>query len=167
VVDPQVQFCNDHTRHVYPRIQALLGSYDYVVVSQLVPDADGPIERMKRYRPAARGTPGFGLCIDLSMRPAERTLRVEKALFSAFTPEVRAWARERGLTEFHICGGDTDLCVMRTANDIFEAGLRPVVLGTLCASYAGEPLHSHALIQLKRMLGKPQVVFGDSPVAVR
>lgn len=159
VVDPQAQFCNDHTRHIYPRIENLLRRYQYVVVSRLVPEPGGPIDRLKRWRPAAPGTQGHGLCIDLAGRDPEATFVTDKSFFPAFTASVRAWVGARGVREVHVCGGDTDLCVLQTAAAIMEAGLRPVILAGACASYAGDTLHRHALIQMKRLLGKEQVVF--------
>jgi nicotinamidase-related amidase len=157
VVDPQVQFSNDHSAHIRPGIEALIPRYEYLIVSRLVPDPGGPIERFKRWRPARPGAPGFEFCINWKPLPPGRELLVEKTLFSAFGGHVRSWVMDRGINEIHVVGGDTDLCVLRTAADIMEAGIRPVVIGSLCASYAGEPLHSHALIQMKRMLGKAQV----------
>lgn len=164
VVDPQVQFVNDHTRAIYPRIERIIPRYDFVVYSRLLPDAAGYIERMKRWRPAQPGSAGFAWCVDTQLLPEDRTLRVGKTGFSAFSQDVRTWAGQRCIQEIHICGADTDLCVLMTAAEVMMQGLRPVVLADLCASFAGAPLHGHAVIQLKRMLGKRQVLFSEEEV---
>jgi nicotinamidase-related amidase len=159
VVDPQVQFRNDHTRHIFHGIEEIIPRYDFVIYSRLVPDENGVIERFKRWRPSEVGTPGYAWCIRTDLLPSDRTLIVDKTCFSAITPGCLEWIRSKRIEEIHLVGGDTDLCLMLTAADALRSGLRPVVLAGLCASFAGEPLHTHALIQLKRMLGKAQVIF--------
>ncbi|WP_221029615.1 cysteine hydrolase family protein [Actomonas aquatica] len=157
VVDVQTQFINEHTRHLPAAIQALLPRFDWVFASRLLPDPASPIARWKGYLPAAATDPASALAIDLGQRAAARTTLVEKTGFGLVTPAVGAQLQSLGVTTAHIVGVDTDLCVLRTAGDLLALNIRPVVLTDLVASTAGEPLHSSALLILKRMLGRAQL----------
>jgi nicotinamidase-related amidase len=158
LVDVQAQFLNDETRHAFGRIPELLWQFDLVIASRLLPSPGGIMQRFKRWQPAAEDSAGSALAVDLSTRARERTLVVGKFGFSAFTDEVQAWARERGVRDIHLAGGDTDMCLLRTAIAVMEAGLRPVVIASHCTSAGGPEMHEFALIQLKRLLGREQIV---------
>ena len=67
-----------------------------------------------------------------------------------------AGLREGGITEIHICGIDTEGCVLKTAVDLFDAGVRPVVLVVACASTGGDELHRIGLRTMRRLIGERQ-----------
>ncbi len=157
-VDMQRQFETKDTGHIFPGIQAIVSKFDYLIASRIKPVANGPIHRFKQWMPLPWDHPDSELAIDLSDRDPDKTLVLGKAFFSAFTAEAREWIKDTGVTEFHICGMDTDMCVMRTATDVMEHHYRPVLLRDLCASTGGEPCHSNALLQFKRIIGKDQIL---------
>ena len=66
--------------------------------------------------------------------------------------------RQSGTTEVSLCGIDTDACVMATALDLFQNGIRPVVLAEACASHAGPDYHEAGLKLLARLIGREQIV---------
>ncbi len=157
VVDLQHQFLNEHTRHIVPGIQARLEHYDWVFASRLLPKAGSPIHKWKGFLPLSIDEPGSALALDLGTRDFERTRIVEKPGFGALTSEVRTELLALGVETAHVVGVDTDLCVMRTVGDLMDIGIRPVVITDLVATTAGEPLHSHGLLILKRMIGRAQL----------
>lgn len=59
-----------------------------------------------------------------------------------------------------ICGADTDCCVLKTATDIFEQGLMPIVLTEYCDSNAGPKSHDAGLLVMSRLIGKKCIVTG-------
>ena len=62
------------------------------------------------------------------------------------------------IQDVHLCGLDTDACVLSTAMEIFDANLRPVVISSACASSGGIALHNNAITMLKRNIGAKQVL---------
>lgn len=62
--------------------------------------------------------------------------------------------------EVYIAGIDTDCCVLKTAIDIFERNIRPIVLIDYCASNGGDESHRSAIRVLERTIGKKQIVYG-------
>ena len=59
-------------------------------------------------------------------------------------------------TEIHLCGFDTDACVYKTALDLIEHGIRPIVLKDFCFS-ANKNFHKIGLKLLARNIGKENI----------
>lgn len=57
-----------------------------------------------------------------------------------------------------MCGIASDGCVLKTAVDVFEQGIVPVVLKDLTASHAGEAVHEAGILLISRFIGQDQVV---------
>lgn len=63
-----------------------------------------------------------------------------------------------GIERVHLCGLDTDQCVLATALQAWDADVVPTVLADLCASSGGEELHDAARAILRRSIGDRNVV---------
>jgi nicotinamidase-related amidase len=83
---------------------------------------------------------------------------VEKTFYTALTPELQTFIKSNDISTLLLCGTDTAACVMKTALDAFDAGIRPLILSDLCASGDGEVTHQAALTALRRAIGAEQVV---------
>ena len=60
--------------------------------------------------------------------------------------------------EVYLCGFDTDACVLATALNLFEIGIKPIVLKDYCYSSGGKAIHQNALKILERNIGEENVV---------
>lgn len=158
VVDVQKQFVSSNTEHILPGIEAIIPTFDRVVFSQIEHDADQYVYALKKWKPAPFGSEGHAPAIPLAPRDGKHLHFTRKKFFSACTEDALAFFEANPGDAIHICGMDTDLCVQQTGVDLMKAGLRPVILSGLCASFAGESLHQHALIQCKRFFGREQVI---------
>ena len=69
--------------------------------------------------------------------------------------------KEAGIEQADLCSIGTDGCVLKTAVDLFEAGIRPLVLADFCASHGGPACHEAGLLLLRRFIGARQVVEAD------
>ncbi len=54
------------------------------------------------------------------------------------------------ISEVHLCGFDSDCCVLATAYDLFDQRIKPLILERLTWSTAKENLHSAAIQMIKR-----------------
>ncbi|MEJ2865956.1 isochorismatase family cysteine hydrolase [Actinomycetospora flava] len=84
--------------------------------------------------------------------------RVDKTIYSLFSEEGTALVESQGWSDLLICGIATESCVLKTAVDAFELGLRPWVLSDAVASHAGEFAHDAGLLVASRFIGRDQVV---------
>lgn len=62
-------------------------------------------------------------------------------------------------SEVYIAGCDTDVCVLSSAVDLFETGIRPIVLHNYCTSCASAEHHKAATKCLIRSIGREQISF--------
>lgn len=60
--------------------------------------------------------------------------------------------------EIYIMGVDTDCCVLTTASNLFDQGIRPIVLKKYCESNGGPDSHAAGLLCLKRLIGKNNII---------
>lgn len=88
---------------------------------------------------------------NLAFAPKADAIIYTKTGYSAFIPEMKKF------DNIHICGFDTDACVYKTAMDLMENNIRPVVLKDLCFS-ATKELHENAIEIIKRNIGIKNII---------
>lgn len=59
--------------------------------------------------------------------------------------------------EVTLVGVDTDACVLATAINLFEIGIRPIIIEDCVGSSGGEECHEAGMLLLKRSIGKEQI----------
>lgn len=59
--------------------------------------------------------------------------------------------------EVTLVGVDTDACVLATAIDLFEMGIKPIIIEDCVGSSGGEECHEAGMLILKRSIGKEQI----------
>ena len=82
----------------------------------------------------------------LAFKPKDNAIIYTKTGYSSFLPEMKEF------DEIHICGFDTDACVYKTALDLAEIGVRPIVLKDYCFS-SNQEFHDMGLKVLERNIG--------------
>ena len=82
----------------------------------------------------------------LAFVPRDDAVIYNKSGYTAFLDEMKRFK------EIHICGFDTDACVYKTAMDLMENGIRPIILKDYCFS-ANQEFHDAGIQLLKRNIG--------------
>lgn len=78
---------------------------------------------------------------------------MDKTRYSAFAgTDLEIKLRERGITEVHLVGVCTDICVLHTAVDAYNKGFKIVIHKDAVASF-NQPGHKWALGHFKESLG--------------
>lgn len=132
----------------------MASQYTYTIATRFFNQPNSNFWKLLHWNRFDRQSEDFPLVIDLP-----DALIVDKPTYSCVTPEFISCLQGWGVSEVHICGIDTDICVMKCAVDLFEHGFRPVVLGATCASTAGQKYHEAALKILIRYIGSEQVII--------
>ena len=105
-----------------------------------------------------RGTAGrdlFGTLQDVYQenKHLENVAFMDKTRYSAFAgTDLEIKLRERGITEVHLIGVCTDICVLHTAVDAYNKGFKIVVYKDAVASFNQEG-HEWALGHFEQTLG--------------
>lgn len=154
IVDVQAGFINPSTGHIPEAVERLQDRFAIVFASRFENAPDSPFRRWKGLARFAPGMPETAL----AFTPRADASIFAKGGYSAATDAVIAGARVAD-SPVYLCGIATDNCVLATAIDLFEAGIRPVIVADACASHAGPDYHEAGLLLLKRLLGEAQIVF--------
>lgn len=86
----------------------------------------------------------FGM--GLTLKQKEDAIVFTKTGYTSYLSEMKAF------DEIHLCGFDTEACVYKTALDLVETGVRPVVLKDYCYS-SDEQMHIMGLRILEKNIG--------------
>ena len=83
---------------------------------------------------------------------------VDSCTYSSLTTELRDQFASREIRRVHVCGIDSDQCVLATVLAAFDHGIEPMVLADLCLSTSGDECHAAGLLALRRAIGEQRVV---------
>ena len=133
---------------------------DYVVFAIDVHDEDDPYHPESKLFPPhnIRGTEGrllFGNLQNVynTYSGQENLHWIDKTRYSAFAgTDLEIKLRERGISELHLVGVCTDICVLHTAIDAYNKGFKIVIHKDGVASF-NEAGHEWALSHFEQTLG--------------
>ncbi len=86
----------------------------------------------------------------LAFTPKKNAIVFTKTGYTSYLPEMKEF------DEIHLCGFDTEACVYKTALDLVEVGVHPVVLKDYCYS-SDEQMHSIGLKIIEKNIGKKNI----------
>lgn len=158
VVDVQNGFLNDYTRHVPGRIVALIerGDFAPILFTRFVNPPGSPYHRFLRWHDCV-GEPETDLAPDLLPYVHDGEI-FTKPGYAGISDELATFLIGERYRQVAIAGIDTDMCVLKVAMDIFDLGIRPLVLTDCCASTAGLQTHLAGLAVLARNIGADQLL---------
>ena len=163
IIDLQKGFIVDGTNDsVKAKIDALIGTgaFDHVISTVYYNYGNSPISRLmgwdKLFTEEEQAVIGAA---------AVRSHHfVRKNVYSAYSEQLVQHLRGENGGETPDCvfitGVDTECCVLMTAADFFEAGIRPIVLSDYCASSGGEDAHLAGLRALDSLIGRNNIYQG-------
>ncbi len=153
IVDFQVGFMNSHTEPLRAGIERLQDEFDRVIATRFYHRKGSLICRLLDIRGFERGSPET----QLAFEPKAGAKVIEKSTYSCVTPAFVKLLKSWAVTEVHVCGLDTDQCVLMSAAALLENDITPVVRDDLTASAAGPDYHLQGLFLLRRLIGREQV----------
>ena len=159
VVDMQEGFTSEHTAHVAARIRTLLeaDAFDHTVFTRFHNAPASPYRRLLGWQKLSSAAEQ---ALNSELADLAQDV-VEKDVYTAISPALLERLRAEEFDAVFIAGVDTDCCVLTTAVDLFQAGIRPCVLSHYCASNGGGESHTAALVCLGRLIGLHNVIGGE------
>ena len=154
ITDVQKGFINASTEHIPATVEALQRDYDHIVATRFFNPPQSFYRSLigwDRFAPGSADIP-------LAFTPRDDAVLIDKDTYTCLTPELRQKLDEWGGTQVHLCGIATDNCVLKTAVDLFESGIKPVVLAHATASHGGRACHEAGMLLLGRFIGADQVI---------
>jgi nicotinamidase-related amidase len=164
VADAGALTCGEPGQAIEEKIVQLTNEFinngDYVVFAIDVHDeGDEYHPETKLFPPHnIRGTAGrdlFGALKDVyeMNKQQENVVFMDKTRYSAFAgTDLEIKLRERGITEVHLVGVCTDICVLHTAVDAYNKGFKIVIYKDAVASF-NQQGHEWALGHFEQSIG--------------
>jgi nicotinamidase-related amidase len=160
VIDVQNGFVTDNSRHVVPVIADLtrrwLAAGRPLVLTRYLNHPGSMFERLLHWTELA-APPATDLVPELR-DAADHATVLDKKGYTFLTDEGRALVAANGWTDLVYCGIDTESCVLKSAVDTFEAGIRPWILTDACASHTDQAGHDAGLLLARRFIGASQLL---------
>lgn len=155
VIDVQNGFVSSRTAAVVPQIEQLMEKFkdELIISTQFVNLDDSGFTRIMHWK-RLKQSPEIDLIEGVAKRS---TYTIVKTTYTACNTEIMKLLHDNQIEEAYIAGIDTDCCVLKTAIDLFELGIRPIVLTKYCASNGGESSHLAAIKVLERTIGRDQI----------
>ena len=155
LVDVQNGFTKKYTVEKIPLIEDLLSRrlFDTVIATKYWNTPDSNISRLMGWK---------DLCTEAEqdlvpeIRPYVDDITT-KNIYSGATPELVELLRSLNggtLPEYvFLLGFDTECCLLSTAADLFEMGVRPLVLTEYSGSHDGPRYHDAGIISMEHLIG--------------
>ncbi|MRN54639.1 cysteine hydrolase family protein [Paenibacillus monticola] len=147
---------------IEPRIAQLTAEFvqqgDYVVMAVDLHDENDTFHPESKLFPphnlrGSRGRELYGSLKNVYEDNRAYIYWMDKTRYSAFSgTDLELKLRERGITELHLCGVCTDICVLHTAVDAYNQGFAITVHQDAVASFNAEG-HTWALGHFENSLG--------------
>lgn len=161
VIDVQKYFFNDKTKIVIDNIQKYLkhntGKYSNIFFTVFKNDPKSPLWKILDWNGCTK-SPETDVCKEITEFTNKNNLFYKNRLSAFKVPQIKEVLEQNMVSEVDLCGFDTDCCVMATAYDLFDAGIKPVILENLTWSTSKENLHEAAIQMIKRNIGFVEVI---------
>lgn len=140
IIDVQKSSIRD--KNDVKNIEKIQAEYENVFISQFI-NKDSPIIKFLEWEGYENE--------ELAFVPKSTARVFQKNTYSSIIPEMKLF------NQIDICGCDTDACVYKTAMDLVEYGIRPVILSQYC--WSQEPdFHAQGMALIERNIGKNNIL---------
>ena len=160
VIDAQKYFLNKWTE---PKVKPILNNiknylninlqkYSLIYFTIFMNDKNSPSWLISGWKDCTR-SPDIDLFDELKNFTNKNNVVYKNVLSAAKKPQIIEALKENKVQEVHLCGFDTDCCVLATDYDLFDLGLKPVILENLTWSTSKDKLHNAAIKMVNKNIG--------------
>ena len=156
VIDVQKFFLDNKTRKIVGKIRNYLEKntkkYSLIYFTVFKNDHNSPLWKISGWKECT-ASPDTDICGDIKRFTNSDNLFYKNMLSAFKVPQIRDGLKKNGISDVDLCGFDTDCCVLATAYDLFDDGMKPTLLENLTWSTSKENLHKPAIQMFKRNIG--------------
>lgn len=134
VIDVQKFFLNRETKPVVSRIRDYLinhsTDYQQIYFTVFKNDSRSPLWQIAGWRGCSQ-PPATEICDEIKKFTGKTNWFYKNILSAAKVPAIKRGLKAGKITEVHLCGFDTDCCILATVYDLFDQKIKPVLLENL------------------------------------
>lgn len=160
VIDAQKFFVTERTKlKVEPIVKKIAkylkgnsNEYDGVYFTIFRNDSKSPLTQISEWSDCSK-SPDTDICNELKEFTNSENLFYKNILSAVKVQEIIKDIKKKNIKEVHLCGFDTDCCVLATTYDLFDQNIKPVILKNLTWSTSKDNLHTSAIKMIERNVG--------------
>ena len=88
-------------------------------------------------------------------------IELEHYTYTVLNKRLKEFISKNKITKVYLCGIYTDVCIIKTAMDLFDHEIETFVIEDACNSLHGKKNHDSAIDSLKHILGEKQILSTD------
>ena len=90
---------------------------------------------------------------------ASNNIEYEHKTYTVLDENLKEFMDANKITKVFLCGIYTDVCIIKTAMDLFDNNIETFVIKDACNSLHGKKNQDWAIDSLKHILGKKQILL--------
>jgi len=168
IIDPQVGFCCQSSKHVFNVIEGLLPLFrsEIVCVSTFFNPEGSMLKRLKNWHRFDDSYPEdreLALSFPAEIKPAIFLIDTDNKVIDPLNGKspLLAHLKSQRVTKVFICGVSSDCSILDTARGLFDYGILTYIIENACASNKDIEHHEAAMLLLKRHPGQEFVISSD------
>jgi nicotinamidase-related amidase len=134
VIDVQKFFITEETKPIIENIAKYLknnfSKYSAIYFTIFKNDSKAPLWKISQWQ-GCTNSPDTNICDEIKEFSNSTNLFYKNILSAAKILQITQGIKKNNISEVHLCGFDTDCCVLATAYDLFDLGIKPVILENL------------------------------------
>ena len=159
IIDMQEGFRHTESETILPNLLKLKRSFDgKIVFSKFVNNKNSLFEKQLNWIE-------FQNDEDKKLFPELQTsdnIKLEHSTYTVLNKELKEFISKNKITKVYLCGIYTDVCIIKTAMDLFDNDLETFVIKDACSSLHGKKNHNSAIDSLKHIIGKKQILLTNN-----
>jgi nicotinamidase-related amidase len=156
IIDPQKGFKNKKTEKAFKKIDEISDYFDIVFASLFFNPDNSLYKNLLYWHSFAKQKDAR--YFDLAIKKSKKIKTIETHKYGKLNWKIKLYLKLYRIKTVFICGMETDACVYKTALDVFDMGLTPVIIEDACGSCRGKEFHDMGIALAKRQIGEDQVI---------
>lgn len=155
VVDMQEGFRCEESESILTNLLSLRDVFDgKIIFSKFVNDTDSLFERQLGWSGLQEGIEQQLFC-ELA---SEKNTEITHNSYTILNDTLRAFMHSNAIKRVYLAGVYTDVCIIKAAMDLFDAGIAVFVIEDACASPHGKTSHDSAIDSLTHILSNEHII---------
>ena len=158
IIDMQEGFRYPESESLLPHLLKLKKSFNgKIVFSKFINDKDPLFEKQLNWT-KFQNSNDQKLFSELQ---ASNNIEIQHSTYTVLNDELKNFIKANNITKVYLAGIYTDVCIVKTAMDLFDNNIETFVIEDACNSLHGKNDHDSAIDSLKHILGKKQILLTD------
>lgn len=156
VVDPINGFKNKETEKALKKTQNIMDYFDTIFVTEFFNPKNSLYNKLLHWHHFSKHKDKkyFNLAVKV---PAKAKI-IETHTYGKITKKIARYLKSHKVKTVYICGLQTDVSVYKTALDLFDMGIVPVIIKDACGSCRGKTNHDMGIKMATRQIGEDQIL---------